>query len=64
MYIQSTAAGLIEGFGLYGSFLAPLVVETANYFEINPIVFIGLFVSFAVWPEIFLEETLHKPVIM
>lgn len=54
VYIQSTAAGLIEGFGLYGAFFAPLVVETANYFEINPIVFIGLFVSFAVWPGIFL----------
>ncbi len=26
VYIQSTAAGLIEGFGLYGAFFAPLVV--------------------------------------
>ena len=26
VYIQSTAAGLIEGFGLYGAVFAPLMV--------------------------------------
>jgi hypothetical protein len=55
VYIQSTAAGLIEGFGLYGNLLAPIVVETANYLDVNPIVFISLFVNFAIWPEIFLD---------
>jgi hypothetical protein len=45
---------LIEGFGLYGAFFAPLVVEAANYLQINPIVFIGIFVNFAIWPAIFM----------
>jgi hypothetical protein len=55
---------LIEGFGLYGAFFASLVVEAANYLEISPIALIGVFVSFAVWPGFFLDETFHKAIIM
>lgn len=54
MYIQSTAAGLIEGFGLYGAVFAPLVVEVANFLDMDPVVLIGLFGVFSIVPAFFL----------
>ncbi len=58
--IQSTAAGFIEAFSLYGAFLAPLVVDLADKIGVNSIALISICVSFAIWPNIFLKETLVK----
>lgn len=59
--IQSTAAGLIEAFSLYGVLLAPLIVDLSDKIGIDPIAFIAIFLNFAVWPTYFMRETLIKP---
>lgn len=56
--IQSTAAGFIEAFSLYGAFLAPLIVDISDKIGINSIAMISICINFAIWPNIFLEETL------
>lgn len=53
--IQSTAAGLIEAFSLYGVLLAPLVVDLSDKIGIDPIAFVAIFLNFAIWPTYFLK---------
>lgn len=59
--IQSTAAGFIEAFSLYGVLLAPLVVDLSDKIGIDPISFVAIFLNLAIWPTYFLRETLIKP---
>ncbi len=56
--IQSTAAGLIEGFSLFGVLMGPLVVDLSDKIGMNPIAFIAIFLNFTIWPNYFLKETL------
>ncbi len=58
--IQSTAAGFIEAFSLYGAFLAPLIVDLSDKIGVSSIALISICVNFAIWPNIFLKETLVK----
>lgn len=58
--IQSTAAGLIEAFSLYGVLLAPLVVDLSDKIGIDPIAFVAIFLTFAIVPTYFMPETLKK----
>ena len=53
--IQSTAAGLIEAFALYGALVAPSIVNVASKIGIDPIAMIALFVNFGIWPNYFLR---------
>lgn len=59
--IQSTAAGLIEAFSLYGVLLAPLVVDLSDKIGIDPIALVSICLNFAIWPTYFMRETLIKP---
>lgn len=55
MKIQSTAAGLIEAIGLFGVFAAPLIVNLAEHIDIDAIALISVFITFCIWPTIFLK---------
>ena len=60
MEIQSTASGFIEAFSLYGALLAPLIVDLSDKIGINSIALLSICVNFAIWPTIFMKETLVK----
>lgn len=53
--IQSTAVGITEVFGLVGAMCGPLIVDLGDKIGIDPVALIAVFVTFAVWPTIFLK---------
>ena len=55
MSIQSTAAGMIEAFALYGALVAPMIVNVASMIGIDPIAMVAVFVNFGIWPAFFLR---------
>lgn len=59
MEIQSIAAALIQTFSVLGVLFGPLVVNLAETIHMDPIVFISIILNFAIWPSLFLPETLN-----
>jgi hypothetical protein len=55
MKIQSTAVGMIESLGLFGVLMAPLIVDLAQNIGIDAIALISIFLTFSIWPTIFLK---------
>ncbi len=57
--IQSTAVGITEAFGLIGTLCGPLIVDLGDKIDVDPVVLLAILLTFGVWPNIFLKETLN-----
>ena len=53
--IQSTAPSMIEAFSLYGTLIAPNIVNIASQIGIDPIAIVALLVNFGIRPNYFLR---------